>query len=247
MTEVNQIVEKQNGESEFSAPTEVIENCVSIVENIYNAKADSVVTAEEIFAITGKPRGTMSPKISACIQYGLLVNNSGGKGYRITDFGVSVIRPEFTDPNFIKKKLLESFNTPQLYRRLIERYNSKNLPNRDGLTNILVTEFGLNANSTAPRASVTFLENCTYLGINEGGRLRFFMPTVAANLGSRGNDNPPPQPPPQGGDEVKDDETIILIPLKKGERKARLILPNGFDSKDLSRIAKFVEALKDDE
>jgi hypothetical protein len=48
-------------------------------------------------------------------------------------------------------------------------------------------------------------------------------------------------------DEVGEDETVILIPLKKGEKKARLILPNGFDDKDLNRISKFVAALKDND
>lgn len=246
MTEEKETIEKSSIEPEFSAPTEVIENCVAIIESIYVVKADSVVTAEEIYAITGKPRGTMSPKISACIQYGLLMNNNSGKGYRVTDFGISIIRPEYTDASFIKKKLLEAFNTPALYKKLIERYNSKSLPNREGLTNILITDYGLNANSTGPKASYTFLENCAYLGINEGGRLRFFMPKIGPENPGTGV-VPPLSTPPKKDEEVREDETVILIPLKQGQKKARLILPNGFDSKDLSRISKFVDALKDDE
>lgn len=245
MTESNQTTERMTADTEFSAPVEVIENCVAIIETIYNAKGDSVVTAEEIYAITGKPRGTMSPKVSACIQYTLLENNTGGKGYRVSDFGVSIIRPEYTDAAFIKKKLLEAFNAPPLYKKLIERYNSKGLPNKEGLTNTLIAEYGLNANSTGPKAAATFLENCSYLAISEGGRLRFFMPNVVTDNNSLNTTHTPP--PVKKDDEVKEDETIILIPLKQGEKKARLILPNGFDSKDLTRISKFVEALKDDE
>jgi hypothetical protein len=164
-----------SNEGEFSAPTETIDNCLQIIATVYNAKADSIVSADEIYAITGKPRGTMSPKISACTQYGFLINHHK-KGYQITDFGVSIIRPEFDE--LIRKKQLEAFSTPPLYKKLIERYNSKGMPTQKGLTNILVSEFDLNANSTGPKAAYIFLENCRNLNIVENDRMRFFMPNV---------------------------------------------------------------------
>lgn len=233
--------ETLGSESEFSAPTESIENCVSIIESIYAVKADSVVTAEEIYAITGKPRGTMSPKISAAIQYKLLMNNTGGKGYRITDFGISIIRPEYTETTYIKSKLLEAFNTPVLYKKLIERYNSKNLPNREGLTNTLVTDYGLNKNSTGPKASYTFLENCSYLGIDEGNRLRFFMPLVTTpeNNGAgkkpevNGNSFTPPPPP---------DNNTFRLPIDLGEKTAFLEYPKDITIDEIGELKIMVDA-----
>ena len=164
-----------NNEPEFSAPTETIENCLNIITTIYNAKADAVVSADEIYAIVGKPRGTMSPKISACTQYGFMVNHNK-RGYQITDFGVSIIRPEYEE--IVRKKQLEAFSTPPLYKRLIDRYNAKGMPSSLGLTNILVSEFGLNPNSTGPKAANTFIDNCNSLNIIDNGRMRFFMPNV---------------------------------------------------------------------
>jgi hypothetical protein len=175
MAEEKEVSGTSNGEAEFSAPVDTIDNCLNIINTIYEAKADSIVSADEIFAITGKPKGTMGPKISACIQYGFMVNHNK-RGYQVTDFGVSIIRPEFEEVVRIKK--LEAFNTPPLYKKLIDRYNAKAMPTNKGLLNILVSEFGLNPNSTGPRAANAFIDNCNTLNVTDNGRMRFFMPNV---------------------------------------------------------------------
>ncbi|MES2131250.1 MAG: hypothetical protein V4506_02810 [Bacteroidota bacterium] len=233
-----------------SYPSETLNYCLEICKQIYEAKGDSFVSTTEICAITGKAKGTMIMKISACVQYGLLLNTYG-KGYSITELFISIIKPEFEHAE--RNKRLEAINNPALYKKLIERYNGKSLPSNLGLSNIL-TEYNIHNNSTAKSASV-FLENCAELNIIENGRLRYFIPNSSESSSVKKKeeesnlDNVEKKPPfnPRREDENAENETVIIIPLKQGETRARLILPNGFDNKDLKRISKFVSALQDDE
>lgn len=223
--------------TEFSAPTETMENCLGISGQVYTAKADAFVSAEEIYAITGKPRGTMSMKVSACGQYGFIVNYPG-QGYKVASDAIAIINPEFEED--ARRRLLKAFSVPPLYQKLIERYNSKTLPTSEGLKNVLISEYGLNANSTAPKAASVFLENCAYLKINEGGRLRYFIPHSGnqkpneQNNGG-GEQNPPPPIPPK-------DETNFEVPIDLGAKTAYLKYPRDISEAEIGILKIILDA-----
>lgn len=227
--------EKQNSTSDYAAPWASIEACLDIVKQVYEAKGDAVVTAEEVYAITGSPRGTMSPKLSACTMYGFLLSNPR-KGYQVTELFTSIMNPEFEEDK--RKKLLEAFNTPPLYKKLIERYNSKSLPNRQGLLNLLISsEFGLNKNSTAPKTTAAFFENCEYLNLVEGGRLRYFIPAgeQKTKIKHAGEDGAPPPPPPP--------TNMFELPIDLGDDKiAYLKYPKNITPHEISILKIMLDA-----
>ncbi len=230
------MAEEQENNTGRSYPAETIENCFAIVSEIYNTKADAFVYLNDICAIVGKPKGTMILKISACVQYGFLQNQSG-KGYQATPLFTSILSPEFESQR--RPRQLEAFNNPQLYKNLIERYNSKPLPPSSGIANILL-EYGIHENSRLKAANI-FIENCNYLGINEGGRLRYFIP----NINNTENNN--------GNSEVSDNDlknkqnpavpqTIFELPIDLGGNTAYLRYPRNITTAEIKILKIMLDA-----
>lgn len=142
------------------------------------------------------------------------------------------------DPTYIKKKQLEAFNSPEFYKILIERYNSKGLPNQKGLINILVTEYKFNKSYTAPKAASVFLENCEFLNLNDSGRMRFFMPNVTIPEGNgsvripHGAESAPPPPP----------SNSFRLPIDLGDKTAYLEYPKDITLDEIEELEIMVSA-----
>jgi hypothetical protein len=222
-------------------PSETIDSCLKICEQIYQAKGDGFVSREEICAIVGKAEGTMIMRIAACVHYGLLQNHHG-KGYQVTDLATSIIKPEFE--NSIRNKLLAVFSNPSLYKKLIERYNSKPLPDRKGLANIL-TDFGIHENSTK-RAAAVFIDNCDSLNLTENGRLRYFIPNGDNDRVRNGEQNNG-----TGADDKQKDKFVIppppdnkmfKLPIDLGEKTAYLEYPKDITVDEIGELKIMLDA-----
>jgi hypothetical protein len=232
--------------SPVSYPSETIDYCIQLIRKIVAQKGGgALVSRDEIAVILGKAQQTLQLKISTCVQYGLL-SKSHGKGYCSSPLFQTIETPEFDHDK--TNALIEVLGNPPLYRKLIERYNGKSLPTEGGLVNILVSEFKVNKNS-AERAAKIFFDNCQNLKVIDGGNR---LKVISGVVNKQENPTPPINPPSsQNGTpkapEHEDGVTIIPIPLRASGKKAFLHLPDGYTDADLNRIAKFINALKDED
>lgn len=227
-------------QQQSSWPSETILASVDLVNKIVEQKGSAKpVSRREISVITGKAEATLVMKLSSCVQYGLL-ESKFGQGYVPGAFYDKYTNPVFESDK--TKVCLQMFANPDLYKRLINEYNGKSLPNETGLSNHLKSDFELNPNS-AIKAAKIFFENCRDLNLIEAGnRLKFIIPE------SNGQNTIQPialkeeQPTiPTLVFPIQDELFELPIPLPKG-RKAFLRYPvDTLTKKDIIVISKALE------
>jgi hypothetical protein len=123
-----------------SFPSETLTDCRDIISQIVKRKGETVIPFKEIAIILNKPISTITLPVSTCTQYGLL-ENVHGSGYRATDLFSKIERPVYeSDRN---KAILEALANAPLYRKLIDEFNGKILPDEKGMTNHLEKNFGI--------------------------------------------------------------------------------------------------------
>ena len=241
-------------------PAEDIKTSINIVQQIVEQKGTSAVaTRNDIAVILGKAESTIILKISACVQYGLLVKSRTKDGGYIS----SPLYKSYTEPIYTgdeKKHMLNMFQTPTLYKRLIADLNGQILPNEIGFTNLLKTKYGINANSSE-RAAKVFFDNARFLNLlDANNRFRFLIsvdntsaiPLKDSNNSASNNtqEKPPNTPPTNTGNknipDVDDENTITIpIPMKDKKSVAYLIFPKNYTDADMDKIARIVKAYKE--
>jgi hypothetical protein len=163
-----------------------------------------------------------------------LLENKFGQGYVPTSYYDKYNNPVFESDR--QKIALQIFNTPELYKRLINEYNGKNLPNEAGLTNHLKSDFSLNPNSSIKAAKI-FFENCRELNlIDSGNRLRFVIPETNGSTGVDDvrKDNGLQYPPPTNPD-------LFKLPIQLPGKENRFVYveyPKPLSKRDFKVIAK---------
>jgi len=190
-------------------PYYTLEECLPrmrVIANHYGI-GSTPISRKDICILLGKAEPTLVYFFGTTLQYGLL-NNAASKGVIVTDLFQQIEAPVYGEPGK-KASMTEALNNPPIYRKLIDTYNGKILPNEDGLANLLKTkEYSVNSNSAA-RAAKIFFENGKLTDIIDGSnRLRYILPStngVSSNNGD-GNANsgantnqvipPTPQDPP---------------------------------------------------
>ncbi|HTA62001.1 MAG TPA: hypothetical protein VK835_06075 [Bacteroidia bacterium] len=234
-------------EEKSSAPAHTLEFCLSMIKEIINQRGETPFSRKEASLILGKSESNISPKLGACGQYGILVNDRG-KGYKITPLYTKIEMPTSVEEK--NASMLIALNNPEVYRRLIADYNGKILPaNEEMFVNLFVTNYGM-IKTSAEVATKIFTKNAKALGVIDGSnRLRYLIPV--ANAGGSGEaspvDNKQNTPANNGGSNdaptPQDGMVQILIPFKNG-RKAYLHIPEDYSDDELTRVSKFVDALK---
>ncbi|MEK6153111.1 hypothetical protein WIW50_07620 [Flavobacteriaceae bacterium 3-367] len=136
--------------------------------NTYRSKREDIASALNVGV------GTLNNKISASVQYGL-IDVKPKEGYKVTDLFVRCYRPLNADDKILA--LREAFQTPKLYKTLIEVFEGNVLPPARPLSNILlhnhyISEVG------CERAAKIFEENVETLGYLKDGRVFSFDPSI---------------------------------------------------------------------
>jgi hypothetical protein len=136
----------------------------------------------------------------------------------------------------------------QLYNDLLLVYEKSGiLPNSAGISNTLVRLYSID-NDLAVKVTKDFVGTLRHFGFLDDKnilRISNIGSIVDRSIKPISEHIPEQKLPVQTREIVQpDNEITIIIPLKE-KGKARLILPEGYDDKDLKRIAKFVDALKD--
>jgi hypothetical protein len=209
-------------------------------------------TRKEIAIVLKKAENTLVYFFVSAIQYGLLT--PVGKGLVVSQLYEKIEAPVYGEADR-KSAKMEAFNNSPLYRKLIENFNNRILPNEEGLANALKTkEYGVNP-VTCGKATKVFYENGRAIGvIDSNNRLGFILPKSNSGNGQQttpihGDQNKDSNKPPKENDEDLNGHVKIIVPFGKAGagQSAYVFLPKEYSNKDLKKIGKFLTALEDDE
>lgn len=136
----NTATETQNGESKIQFPIDTLDESIEFVDKIVRSKGETTCKPREISIATSIPQGSLTLIISTACQYGVL-ENVHGLGYRPTSLYIDISSPTFDHDR--DAAIYEALTNPPLYRKVIDEFNGKILPNEKGFSNYLVTKFAI--------------------------------------------------------------------------------------------------------
>jgi hypothetical protein len=127
-------------------------------------------TREQIAEALGYSVGSLTQKVSAATQYGLLDMKSK-EGYMVTPLFVKWYRPINNEAQ--KEALVESFKNPPLYESLLQVFENNILPPLKPLASILLQKHSISENA-CDKAAEIFEENAKMIGVlNDNRELSF--------------------------------------------------------------------------
>jgi len=241
-----------------SYPSYTIESCNKLATRIDTEFSNiNYIPTKDISENLGLSGGAFLQQLSSCVQYGLLELKSG-EGYKPTLLFEKIKKP-LPNEN-VNDALIECFQNPALYKRLINDLREKQLPSEKGLANTLDRTYGLKGNAANVAAKV-FLKNVQALGLLANGNILKldagyipFEETESDNSEGeveKATKNTQPlliqapveQKQIQQPLEPSKTQTRVINVLLKGEnREAKLTLPTDFTEADLKRIVKVLDA-----
>ena len=235
MTKAENVIEDR-----VSCPAETLDTCLKLIEQVAQAKGTATpVHKKDIAVIAGKSESAMILKLSASVQYGLLVSHYG-KGYQPSGLFQRINMPESDVAK--RNSLIEALKSPSIYNSLIEKYNGQVLPQEAGLANTLVLDFKVNK-AASERAAKVFFDNCKYLGvIDQNNKLR-----LITNLNAPPNGKEPEKNTDKGGleNQPSGDQSLFSQTISlSGNKVAYLNYPkSSMTSKDIEILKIMVNAI----
>lgn len=195
---------------------------------------------KDVCTLLGKAEPTLMPFFGTAFQYGTL-ESIPAKGIVVKELYQDIAEGK-------KTALLEAFANPPLYRRLIQEYNNKILPNEAGLAKLLSTkEYGINSNS-ATRAAKIFFENGKSLDvIDSNNRLRYIIPNNLSNsktedIVEEAEVTKPKKSANNHSRSESDDETMFELPIDLGTSTAYLKYPRTINSSEIAIMKIMLDA-----
>jgi hypothetical protein len=111
---------------------------------------------------------------AAARDYGLTIGTRYTERIELAPLGREIVFAG--DEGTKQQKLIESFFSVDVFKRVYEHYGSANLPEKEFLSNTLQSEFGL-ASEFLDEFTDIFKANCKFLGIDQGVRPGLTVPT----------------------------------------------------------------------
>jgi hypothetical protein len=102
---------------------------------------------------------------SAARDYGLTIGTRNTEKIELAPLGREIVFAG--DETTRQQKLIESFFSVDIFKRVYEHYGSANLPEKEFLGNTLQSEFGINPEFHDEFVTI-FTANCKFLGIDKG-------------------------------------------------------------------------------
>ena len=248
---------KKSREKSVRYPAYSLEECVEFLRMVHTiggkkeAPVESVLSKLKIITPDNKRYKYLT---SSTEIFGLIKKTD--TGITPTEIGTLILYPP--DGEEQRKKLfVDAFKTPQVYQKIIERYNETILPNADILKNILYS-FGIarNALDTAVNAFMSSAKVAGVLDQNNrllssnleiepvSGQQQFSENTQGAE-----KQKEPVQPLPNKtnatqGESTKQDSDVFKfeIPTTSG-KKASILLPKDWEKDDIELLIKLLRVL----
>jgi hypothetical protein len=234
-------------------PSYTIHSCFELTSKIDKIFTDVVYTPrEDISERLGISGGAFLMQLSSCVQYDLLEIKSKD-GYKPTAIYKKMKRP-LPDEN-VNDFFLECLQAPELYKKLINDFKDRQLPQLEGFANILDRKYGVVGNASLQAAKI-FLKNLAALELIsvdnifkiEGG----ITPVEEVLPGDYTAKEEPIQiqshkvtllqaPHTENASTLNSNLKTKEIPIfLKDNREAKIIVPIDFDDEDALKIYKVV-------
>lgn len=217
---------------------EALENFVKIVDS-FGSKKVSVEIVAKTMGVSVSTK-SFARKMSAARQYGLIVVSN--KMIELTTLAKSILYPVSNDTDVY---LMEAFKKPQIYEKLINRFNGRVLPNIDILSNVLLeAEFSITKN-VKDLVAQKFIDNCTDLGILSNGILnidsREPIPTIINHIDENEGVLSPGEK--EFGASHNNDYQEMSIPIPGKQQVIKILIPKDFESDDYEFLQKYLEVV----
>jgi hypothetical protein len=246
---------KKTREKSVRYPAYSLEECLDFLSMVHSIGGKKEAPVESILSkmdITTPDNKRYKYLTSSAEIYGLIKKTENG--LTPTEFGTQILYP--VDGVEQRKQLIsDAFKTPQIYQRIIERYNETILPNPDILKNIFYN-FGIarNALDTAVNA---FMVSGKFAGLlDQNNRLLSSVMENTQNTSStqpKPPDDSPgtakqtgqPQPPnetnaTQTGLEKPDLDVYKYEIRTTSGKKASILLPKDWIKEDINVLIKLL-------
>lgn len=121
----------------------------------------------EKLGLTNPTTKSFINKVSTTKQFGFIT--TGSSTIQLTESAISILYPT-GDENNLHKILVEAFEKPPLYAKLIKELDGKEMPNKEKLSNILMAQYRI-IKSVKDNAANCFIKSAEYLGLVKSGVL----------------------------------------------------------------------------
>lgn len=187
-------------------PSVSIKESIDFSGQIYeNFGTKSFTKEEDISTVLKKSYSTLKPKYSSACQYGLL-ELKYKLGYKPSQAYLDIRNPRSEAEE--RATLLKCFQSPPLYRKLIEKYDNGIIPVKIGLRAYLIKDFGI-TESAVDACLEVFFDNAISLKVMNEERY-FSINSVLSNnsfaIGEQEKQEEGKPPSPEGN------LTVIPIP-----------------------------------
>jgi hypothetical protein len=240
------VAESDGGDSKEgkrrSYPVRELKYIIEFVTKIYTELGPNSYHSKENIAKTHNLSADYIKQIlSTCQQYKLL-DLKHGTGYKVSALFVKIHKP--LDDEEKTSAVVESIQSVEIFHSLINDYEGHTVPALNGIVNKIHRDFQLKE-ALAQKVADIFVRN-----LND-----FNLIDLRGDLQLRPKNSGVKEEPKQKQQEQKVNEMppihghiVITIPLKGvGGRKASLHIPEDYSDADLKKVAKFVDALRDEE
>ena len=187
-------------------PATSIEDCIDFLKKV--EKFNGPVGYQQMADVYGVSTTTNSFKarVSSSKQFGFV--EADGQKIVLTKTAKNLLYPISEDSREII--LNDAVIKPSLYKELIEKYNGKQVPNLNTLSNVLFNDYSI-IKTSKDAAAKAFIDTLTYVGVIKNGILMYNVPV---------SDN---EDPSTDETEVKDNE---ILNNSNSEKKEQIYTPS---------------------
>ncbi len=244
-------------------PSYSISDSLDFSEKIYKNYGNNYrATREEIAEALNYSVGSLTQKVSAAVQYGLLDMKSK-EGYQVTELFVKWYRPISDEAKH--EALVEAFKSPPLYNDLIQVFEGNILPPLKPLANILLQKHNI-SEKACDKAAEIFEFNAELVSALTGERILvldkeakeivvddFEQEEVEDKIQTDDNYNSPmvvqpPKPENENHTNSGSFENRKPIPHNiplRDKLPAQLLLPSDVNQEDFKFIISYIQLIKD--
>lgn len=231
-------------------PSYDIPHSFELTETIFKLFGNSIfIPREKISEKTGIGDSQLQMQLSSCAQYKLIEMRSK-EGYKASSLFIQLYKPKSNED--IKALRLQVFNSPELYKKIIEEHNNETFT-EESLATLLYRDYNIKEKASLIAAKI-FIENARYLNvINEDNlfnisdsnniqeieiiddkpkddkkhfeEVKYLPPAAEENKGNKSFNHPP-----------------IPVFVDDDGSVAEVYLPHGFNKKHIERIIKVLQA-----